>query len=67
VLTRSVDQTRWNLEEGTRVVTIGVCGAMLGISLYSARGLVVGAILGVITGYLRNQELRQEKRGGRDR
>ena len=67
MLTSSINPARWNLEEGTRVVTIGVCGAMLGISWDSARGLVVGAIIGVITGYSRNQELRQEKRGGRDR
>jgi len=67
MLTRSINPARWNLDEATRIVTLGISAAMLGTSLFSARGFVVGAILGVITGYLRNQELRQEKRGGRDR
>ena len=66
MLTRSVDQTRWNLEEGTRIVTLGISAAMLGISLFSARGLIVGAILGMITGHLRNKELRRERLGRKD-
>lgn len=55
----------WRSEKESRIIASGAGGALLGGTLFSVPGAIVGGIIGAYLGHLRNQELKGEKPGGR--